>query len=161
MKKLWIVEKIMTMGSKFDVYDNDGYHKYYVQGEKRSLGDSLTIYSSNRKEKLMVIRKDKKQREYNYKLFDKNDILVCDIRKIPNDSEYEIKGSVGEYKVSPVNRVQRCYDICKGNESIGSICKQFSLSEDGYNLEFKDTENEMVLLSLVIVIDMVRFHIES
>lgn len=160
MKRLWVVEKIMTMGSKFDVYDDDRLHKYYVQGEKRSLGDGLTIFNGNRKEKLMVIVKDKKQKEYKYKLFDQNNVFVSEIRKIPHENEYNISGNLGEYKIEPINRIQRCYNIYKNNKSVGAICKQISLSEDSYKLEFYEEKNEVLFVSLVIVMDMVRFHNE-
>lgn len=160
MEILWIVEKIMTMGSKFEVYDSNGYHKYYVEGEKRSLGEALTIYSSNKKEKLGIIKKDKKCNRYCYKLYDDNNILISDIKKIEKSLDYEANGTNGEYKVVETNKIERAYKIYRNKEEVGTVCKHFSLSEDSYKLEFLKGADEFFLISLIIVMDMVRFYVE-
>lgn len=55
--KLYIKQKVFSIGAKFSVKDENGNDKYFVEGEILTLGRKLHIYDINNNEVAFVRQK--------------------------------------------------------------------------------------------------------
>ncbi|MGL4773775.1 MAG: hypothetical protein ACRC2K_09445 [Clostridium sp.] len=158
MKELQIVEQLMTLGSKFYVYDKRGYKKYSINGDAAALGKGIIIYNRNKSEKLLIIKKERNSEWLTYNLYDKNNVIMGKVKKLPKENNYIFLGGEEELFINLLDIEDRRYVIKKDTEILGEITKVMTLKNDSYKLLLENEEKEVLLISMVIVIDMIRFY---
>lgn len=150
--KLYIKEKVFSWGDKFNVKDEFGNDRYFVEGEVFSWGKKLHVYDMNGYEIAFI-----KQEVWSflpcYYVFCGGK-QVAEIRKkfsflFPRYSiaglGWEIEGSFTAHN----------YEITQGGQTIVSVSKEWMTWGDSYELNILNPEDEIVALAVVLTIDCV------
>ena len=158
--KLYIKERLIALGSKFDVYDEDGGNIFIAEADKFDIGKNISIYNSSDR-KVLYMRQQIRFGAHKYLVYDKEMKEIATIKKEFMTPEYNITGSVGNMTISGLNILGRSYDIIKDGIIIGKINKEFTLGRDRYILDVIDERYTEFFVGVSIMIDMVRFHSDN
>ena len=151
--RLYIKEKVFSIGDKFTVKDEYGEDKYLVQGEIFTLGKKLRVYDMAGRE-VALIKQEIWTLLPKYYVFC-GDRQVATIRKefsflFPKFSidglGWEINGSFMEHE----------YQVTKNGAPIVAIHKEWMTWGDSYSLDIADPADEIVALAVVLTIDCVK-----
>ena len=151
--RLYIKEKVFSIGDKFTVKDEYGEDKYLVQGEIFTLGRKLHVYDMAGREVALI-------KQELWTLLPKYYVFcggkqVATIRKefsflFPKFSidglGWEISGSFMEHE----------YEVAKNGATIVKIHKEWMTWGDSYSLDIADPADEIVALAVVLTIDCVK-----
>lgn len=151
--KLYIKEKVFSWNEQFTVKDENGWDKYFVEGEFLSFGKKLHLNNIHGEEVAFIQQKlftwmprftvSVRGRE------------IAEIRKeftlfferyVIDGLGWEIEGSVWEHE----------YEIRKNGRTIVTISKEWFTWGDSYELNILDPADEIVALAVVLTIDCVR-----
>jgi len=157
MRKFYIKERLLAIGAKFNVYDEDGNNIFISEADKFDIGKNINIYDSN-KRKVLYMRQQVRLGSHKYIAYDENMREIATIKKEFMIPEYNITGSVGIMNMSSSSILGRNYEIKKDGITLGRINKEFTLGRDSYFLEVINEEYTLFFIGLLIMIDMVRFH---
>ena len=151
-----IRQKIMSIGDTFSIKDNNGNKIFIVKSQILSIGKKLKIYNLYNEE-LIYIEQKLLTLLPEYHIFE-NKVLIAKAKKeftffkpkinieLQNET-IKIKGDIFDYN----------YSIKNKNKNIASINKDIINITDNYTVNINDDENQLLILSLIIVIDMI-FH---
>ena len=148
--RLLIKQRVFSWGEKFDIYDENGNVKYYVEGEIFSFGHQLHVYDRNDNEigsvheKLFSFPKQfeivmsgatrgfiTKQFTFFYQKYD------------VDFNGWHVEGDFLDWN----------YDVFAGSRPIIHINKEWLTWGDTYTIDFENPEDELMGLMLVISID--------
>ena len=127
--KLYMKEKFFSWNDQFTVKDENGWDKYYVEGEFLSLGKRLHVTDINGREAAFI-----QQRLLT--------LMPCYSVSVAGR---EIEGSVWEHE----------YQIRRNGRTIAIISKEWFTWGDSYCLEILDPADEILALAVVLTIDCV------
>ena len=150
--KLYIKERIFTIGDKFSVMDATGQEKYFVEGEIFTWGKKLHVYDRHGREVAFI-----KQELFTfmpcYCVF-VNGREIARVRKEFTffRPRYYVEGLNWDVEG---NYWQHEYTVSKNGRSIVSIEKEWMTWGDSYELTIADDADEIVALAVVITIDCV------
>ena len=158
MRKLVVRERLIAIGAKFDVKDENGEVIFFIEADKFDIGKNIHVYSNENKD-IKYFNLDQVIRigSHKYRCLDGDGRELGLIEKelwIPN---YEMKGELGNFRIEGANMWGRAYEIKKDDILIGRFEKEFNF-RDYYHLEVYDEEYIALIVSFTILIDMVRFH---
>ena len=150
--KLYMKEKVFSWNERFTIKDENGWDKYFVEGEFLSLGKKLHLLNINGEEVAFI-----QQRLLT--LMPRFSVSVAgreiaEIRKeftfffqryIIDGLGWEVDGSVWEHR----------YEIRKNGRLIVRIDKEWFTWGDSYVLEIADPADEILALAVVLTIDCV------
>ena len=150
--KLYMKEKVFSWNERFTIKDENGWDKYFVEGEFLSLGKKLHLLNINGEEVAFI-----QQRLLT--LMPRYCVAVAgresaEIRKeftfffqryIIDGLGWEVDGSVWEHR----------YEIRKNGRLIVRIDKEWFTWGDSYVLEIADPADEILALAVVLTIDCV------
>ena len=150
--KLYIKQKVFSIGAKFSVKDEKGNDKYFVEGEILTLGRKLHIYDTYDNEVAFVRQK-----------------LLTFMPKFTVEVGGEevaeiVKGLTlfkPKYYVDGLgwdvdgDLFSHDYVITSDNEEIVSIHKAWMSWGDTYELDISDDTDEITALAVVLAIDTV------
>ena len=150
--KLYMKEKVFSWGDRFTVKDENGWDKYFVQGEVFSLGKKLHILNIHDEEVAFV-----QQRLLT--LMPRFTVFmggreVAQIRKeftllfqryVIDGLGWEVEGSILAHE----------YEIRKNGRTIVRISKEWLTWGDSYMLDIADPADELIALAVVLTIDCV------
>ena len=145
-------EKVFSWNERFTIKDENGWDKYFVEGEFLSLGKKLHLLNINGEEVAFI-----QQRLLT--LMPRFSVSVAgreiaEIRKeftfffqryIIDGLGWEVDGSVWEHR----------YEIRKNGRLIVRIDKEWFTWGDSYVLEIADPADEILALAVVLTIDCV------
>lgn len=147
-------QKIFSIGDKFTIRDESMNDIYMVKRQILSFGKKLRIYDMAENELCYI-----EQRLF--RLLPEYDIYlegqhVAGVRKkfaiFKND--FIIDSSLGQYYADG-NIFAHEFAIYKDGVPVAHVSKKFFSLTDTYGVDIDDSENQLLLLALVIVIDMV------
>ena len=145
--KLYIKQKVFSIGAKFSVKDEAGNDRYFVEGEFLTLGRKLHIYDINNNEVAFVCQKL-------LTFMPKFTVEVGgeEIAEIVRQltlfkPKYYVDGLAWD--------VAHDYVITSGNEEIVSIHKAWMSWGDTYELDISDDTDEITALAVVLAIDTI------
>ena len=145
-------EKVFSWNERFTIKDENGWDKYFVEGEFLSLGKKLHLLNINGEEVAFI-----QQRlltlmpRYSVSVAGRE---IAEIRKeftfffqryIIDGLGWEVDGSVWEHR----------YEIRKNGRLIVRIDKEWFTWGDSYVLEIADPADEILALAVVLTIDCV------
>ena len=150
--KLYMKEKVFSWNERFTIKDENGWDKYFVEGEFLSLGKKLHLLNINGEEVAFI-----QQRLLT--LMPRFSVSVAgreiaEIRKeftfffqryIIDGLGWEVDGSVWEHR----------YEIRKNGRLIVRIDKEWFTWGDSYVLEIADPADEILALAVGLTIDCV------
>ena len=150
--KLYIKEKVFSLGDKFTVKDAYGEDKYIVEGEVFSWGKKLHVYNRSGRE-VAFIKQEVWRSLPRFYVFCV-DRQVAEIKKeftflFPR---YTIDGLGWEIDGS---FMAHDYQNSKNGRNIVTISKEWMTLGDSYELDIADPADEIVALAVVITIDCV------
>jgi uncharacterized protein YxjI len=150
--KLYIKERIFTIGDQFSVLDDQGNEKYFVEGEIFTWGKKLHVYDSQGNEVAFI-----KQELFTFMPCYSVFVGGREIAKVRKEFSFfcpryyveglnwEVEGLFWEHD----------YDVTKNGRSIVSIAKEWMTWGDSYELDIAPEADEIVALAVVITIDCV------
>ena len=150
--KLYMKEKLFSFHDRCTIKDENGWDKYYVEGEFLSLGKRLHLLNSFGEEVALI-------RQELFTLMPRYTVSVAGreiarIRKeftlffqryVIDGLGWEVEGSVWEHR----------YEIRKNGRLIVAIDKEWMTWGDSYVLDIVDPADEILALAVVLTIDCV------
>lgn len=152
--KLYIKQKVFSLGDKFTVKDEYGEDKYYVESELFTIGKKLHVYDINHNEVAFIRQKAFAffPRFFVYKGTE----MVAEIVK-------EISFFSPKYRIEGLNWeisgdfFQHEYSILENNNHhIADIHKEWLSWGDCYMLDIADYADEIMALAVILAIDCVN-----
>ena len=150
--KLYIKQKVFSIGAKFSVKDENGNDKYFVEGEILTRGRKLHIYDTY----------------YNEVAFVRQKLLTFMPKftvEVGGEEVAEIVKQLTLFKPKYYvdglgwdvdgDLFSHDYVINSGNEEIVSIKKAWMSWGDTYELDISDDTDEITALAVVLAIDTV------
>ena len=150
--KLYIKQKIFSIGDKYTVKDEFDQIYYYVEGQIFSIGAKLRIYDQNRTEKIFIKRKVFTfMPEYE---FYRGEELIAIIQKKFKmfKNEFTVESKYGNY-VLDGNFLGMDLSITKDGKEVAIVMKKWFTWGDSYEIDILDDSDIDFLTALVIVID--------
>ena len=150
--KLYIKEKLFSFHDRFTIKDENGWDKYFVEGELFSLGKRLHLLNAHGEE-VALIRQQLLTFLPRYSLTIRGR-EIGDIRKeftlfyqryVIDSLGWEIEGSFWEHE----------YEIRKGSQTVARIYKEWLTWGDSYCIDIADPADELPALAVVLTIDCV------
>ena len=148
---LLIKQRIFSWTDSYDVYDEAGTPKYYVQAEFFSFGHQIHVYDKRTGEELGSVHQKLLTLMPTFELvMDGRTVGVIRKRFTLFRQNYEV-----DYRGWDVEGdfLGWDYRVMQGSLEIMSISKQFFNWGDTYSLEYQNPANELPGLLLVIAID--------
>ena len=150
--RLYMKEKVFSWNERFTVKDENGWDKYFVEGEFLTLGKKLHLLNAHGDEVAFI-------RQQLFTLMPRYTVEiggreVAEIRKeftlffqryVIDGLGWEIEGSVWEH----------AYEIRKNGRLIAAISKEWFTWGDSYMLDILNPADELVALAVVLTIDCV------
>ena len=150
--KLYIKQKVFSIGAKFNITDGNGEERYRVEGEVFTLGKKLHIYDIRGEEVAFVQQKllSLMPRFYVYVNGEKTAEVLKEFTFLK--PKYDIFGKgwtvEGDF-------LAHDYAIMEAGREIASVHKVWMSWGDSYELDILDTDDEVSLLAVILVIDAV------
>ncbi len=155
--KYYIKEKVFSIGDKFNIFDEDENTLFKVEGKVFSLGNKLRIYDAYNNEAAYIEQKlFKFLPEYHIYM---NDVQVAKIKKNFTffSHSFQITSSYGDFSLDG-NFLAHDFSIIKeGFGEVAMVSKKWLSFGDSYEINIEDSENQVFMLALVIVIDQVLY----
>ena len=150
--KLYMKEKVFSWNDRFTVKDENGWDKYYVEGEFISLGKKLHLLNIHGEEvafieqqlftflpKFAVYMRGRRIAEI------RKEFTFFIQRYVIDGLGWEVEGDVWAHE----------YEIRKNGRPIVSISKEWLTWGDSYCLDIRDPADEILALAVVLTIDCV------
>ena len=150
--KLYIKEKVFSWNERFTVKDENGWDKYFVEGEFFSFGKKLHLLDIHGREVALI-----QQRLFTFLPRYAVSVAgreIAEIRKeftlffqryVIDGLGWQVEGSVWEHN----------YEIRKNGRLIVRIDKEWFTWGDSYVLDIADPNDELLALAVVLTIDCV------
>ena len=150
--KLYIREKVFSLGDRFTVKDELGRDKYVVQGQVFSWGKKLHVYDMAGREVAFI-------KQEVWSLLPRF-YVFCDGRQVAEIKKeftfffpkYAIEGLGWEINGS---FMAHDYEITQSDRTIVRIRKEWMTWGDSYELDIANPADEIVALAVVLTIDCV------
>lgn len=150
--KLYMKEKVFSWNERFTIKDENGWDKYFIEGEFLSLGKKLHLLNVHGEEVAFIQQKL-------FTLMPRYTVSVrgrevAQIRKeftlffqryVIDGLGWEIEGNVWAHE----------YEIRRNGRPIVSISKEWLTWGDSYVLDILDPADEILALAVVLTIDCV------
>lgn len=160
-KSYYVKERLLSFGAKFDVFNEYGNEEFLVEADKFDIGKNINIYNYNKSTKLLYMKQQLRIGAHKYIVYDENSNEFATIQKEFMVPKYNITGDIGAIEMESNSFLGRHYSITKNGNVIGEIHKEFTLGRDRYSLEVIDEEYSILLVGLLVMVDMIRFHSDN
>ncbi|VYU60121.1 hypothetical protein [Clostridium tertium] len=160
MRRLYVKERLIAFGAKFDIYDENENKVFIAEADKFDIGKNVSLYDLN-KRKILYLKQKLRIGAHKYIAYDENMQEVAVIDKSFMNPEYNISGQYGNMVMESASIWGRHYEIKVAGTVVGRIDKEFTFGRDRYFLEVLDETYTTFFVGLLIMIDMVRFHSDN
>lgn len=153
MRKLYIKQKVFSIGEKFTVIDEQERPHYYVEGSFMQIPKHFSIQDSHRREIGSVTKKV-------FSLLPKFYVEVNDYENIVIEKEFTLFKA--RYNISAQairvegNWWDMDFEVYAYGKQVATINKHWFTWGDSYEVTILDEELERLVISLVIAIDCVK-----
>lgn len=150
--KLYIKQKVFSIGAKFSIKDENGNDRYFVEGEILTLGRKLHIYDINNNEVAFV-----RQKLLTFMPKFTVEVGGEEVAEIVKQltlfkPKYYVDGLGWDVDG---DLFSHDYVITSGDKEIVSIHKAWMSWGDTYELDISDDTDEITVLAVVLAIDTV------
>ena len=148
-------QKTFTLGERFVIKDKTKTPVFYVKGKALSIGDKLTLRDAAGNELAYIKEKVLHIGEY-YNIY-RDSHLFASVKKklfhfkdkftvkIPGLDDYKVSGNFGRHH----------YRFVRNGKVVALVSKKFLSFGDKYRIEIVPEEDDVLILSTVVIIDMV------
>lgn len=152
--KVYIKQKIFSIGDKFTVKNEYDEPVISVVGKVFSLGNKLHIYDRNQNE-IFYVEQALFRFLPEYKIY-QNGMQVAFLKKEFTlfNSKINITSSFGDFRIEG-DIFSYNFNLYQSNELVGVVSKKILSFTDSYVLDVIKTANIEFLVTLVIVIDQI------
>lgn len=150
--KLYIKQRIFSLGDKYDIYDANENVVFDVKSEFFTIGAKLHLCDAYGNEQYYVKQKLTFMLA-EYEIY-RNNILCAVVNQefALFRSKLNVESSMGNFELEG-DFFSMDYDIIKNGQYFGSIHKKWLSWRDSYELDIPDEENAGFICALVIAID--------
>ncbi|SES40895.1 LURP-one-related/scramblase family protein [Psychrobacillus sp. OK032] len=153
MKKLYIKQKVFSLGGKFTIKDQQEKDVYYVEGSFMQIPKTFSIMDTTRKEIALIT---KKVFSFLPKFFvEVNGLEVLTIKKEFSFFKARYTIDAAGIEVNG-NWWDMDFQVLQHGEVIGEVSKEWFTWGDSYKVQVLDEEMEGVIIALVVAIDCVK-----
>ncbi len=150
--KLYIKQKVFSIGERFTVKDENGIDRYFIDGEFFSIPKRFHIYNANENEILLL-----QARMFSfmptYEIIRNGDVAASITKEFSffrpkyriDGSPFSVEGDIFDHD----------YTILRDGKPCAEISKEWFTWGDSYMLNNFGGEDEEMLLAILIVIDCV------
>lgn len=150
--KLYMKQKVFSIGDQFTIWDANGNDRYYVQGELFSFGKKLHINDIHGREQMFIKQKVLSWMPTFYLYRGEQEIGYIKKEFTFFTPKYVVAGL--NWEVSG-NYFQHDYEISNSGRTIARVSKAWLSWGDSYQIDIADGVDEAVALSVVLAIDCV------
>lgn len=149
-------QKLLTLGERYEIRDQDNQPRFYVEGKFLSLGDKVSFYDCEGR--LLVYIEEKIFKFLpTYELY-RDNRLAARVEKsftlfrdkyiidIPGPDDYQIRGNFMDYE----------YVFERKGVLAASVSRKFFSVGDVYGVDIREGEDDVLILAATVVIDLVR-----
>jgi uncharacterized protein YxjI len=148
-------QKVFTFGARFVINDNTRNPVFYVKGKALSIGDKLTLRDTDGNELAYIKEKPFHIGEY-YHIY-RGGYLSAEVKKkitmfkdkfivnMPGHGDYKVTGSFGQHH----------YKFVRNGKVVALVSKKYLSWGDKYRIEIIPGEDDVLILSTGVIIDMV------
>ena len=150
--RLYIKQKIFSLGERFSVKDEFGNDRYFVEGEWLSIPKTFRIYNAQNQE---VLSLESKFFSFlpTYQIIRNGEVAAEIVKEFSffrpkyriDGSPFSVEGDVFSHD----------YTILRDGAPVASISKEWFTWGDSYMINNFNGEDEEMLLAILIVIDFV------
>lgn len=150
--KLYIKQRVFSIGDTYDVYDEWGNVFYQVKSEVFSLMDRIHIYDTRGNE-VFFIRRRFAFFGAVYEIY-QGDNLCAQVQQRLRffRSELDVSSQYGEFVVEG-EPFAHDFTIYNGNQAIGRVTKAYLSWGDSYELDISSYADPAFFTTLVVAID--------
>ena len=150
--KLYIRQKVFSFGAKFNITDEYGEERYRVEGEVFTFAPKLHIFDVTGNEVALVQRKLLSLMPRFYVYVDGEQIaeIIKEITFLKQ--KYDI---IGKGWTVDGDFTAHDYSIKSNGDEIARIHKVWMSWGDSFELDIRDTDDEVVLIAVILAIDAV------
>lgn len=150
--KLYIEQKVFSIGDKFRIMDAEGETRFTVEGQIFSLGKKLHIYDENHTEQAVLVQKL-------LTLLPKFELEVnggqnCTISRKMALFRSAFETSYPQWKVTG-NFTGHDYQFEGSNGTAASVHKKWMSWGDSYEVDIADEADALYVIGVVLAIDAV------
>ena len=150
--KLYIRQKVFSVGARFNITDENGEERYRVEGEVFSFGKKLHIYDTNEEEVALVQQKILSLLPRFY-VYVRGEMIAGIVREFTLfKPRYSI---LGKGWVVDGDLLSHDYVITEQGNEIARIHKAYMSWGDSFELDIIDTGDEVTLIAIILAIDAV------
>ena len=150
--RLYIKQKIFSLGERFSVKDEFGNDRYFVEGEWLSIPHTFRIYNAQNQEVLSLASKFFSFLP-TYQIIRNGEVAAEIVKEFSffrpkyriDGSPFSVEGDVFSHD----------YTILRDGAPVASISKEWFTWGDSYMINNYNGEDEEMLLAILIVIDFV------
>ncbi len=150
--KLYIKQKVFSIGDKYDVYDEYGNVYFNVKSEIFTIGDKLHLYDLQNQE-LFYIRRRITFLCARYEIY-RGSQLCAEIQQEFRffKAKLDISSTYGNYSIEG-DLWARSFTIYRDGFPVGGVEKKFLSWSDTYEMNIAENEDCAFFAALVIAID--------
>ena len=152
--KLYIKNKIMSLGGASSVKDENGKDIFKVKGKVLSIRKTKKVYDANGNLLYIVRNKFWNFWTRSAYILDANKQKLCRVKNRGFSTGYDVVGFADE--ISLDGWTFGGYSIVKNGEKIGTVTTNIVSLADNFQVEINDSEDAGFIVALIIAIDNVR-----
>ncbi len=149
---LYIKQKVFSIGDQFFIYDESGGEKYHVDEQIFSIRKTLRLYNWNNEQVALIERKIWSLHAKHFIYLNEGDPYEIIKEFTFFKPEYTVLNNGWKIKGDFLNHD---YEIINGDTVVGYICKRWMTWGDSYEISIADDVDEILVLSIVLIIDAI------
>ncbi|WP_112181090.1 MULTISPECIES: LURP-one-related/scramblase family protein [Paraliobacillus] len=153
MKKLYIKQKVFSLGGNFTVKDEFEQDKYVIKGSFLSIPKTFTIKDTSENEIGTITKKVFSLMPKFFVQVDGKDVVTIKKEFSFLKSRYQIEGQDISVRGDWWDKK---FDIVSNGEIVGQVTEKWLSWGDTYEVNVNDESLEHIIISLVIAIDFVK-----
>lgn len=150
--KLYIKQRIFSLGDKYDIYDSNNNVVFDVESELFTIGAKLHLLDTSGNE-LYYIRRRITFMLARYEIYSMNNLYAVVSQEFSFfKSKLVVESSYGDFEING-DFMSMDYEITRNGLYFGSVHKKWLSWGDSYELDIPNNEDVAFFCALVIAID--------
>lgn len=150
--KLYIKQRVFSLGDKYDVYDANENVIFDVESELFTIGAKLHLYDQ-RGQELFYIKRKLTFFLAEYEIYQGNNLCATISQEFALfHPKLNVNSSIGNFTIEG-DFMTMNYEIYRNGQFFGSVYKKWLSWGDSYELEVPNDQNAGFFCALVIAVD--------
>ncbi len=150
--KLYIKQRVFSLGDKYDVYDSQENIVFNVESELFTIGAKLHLYNTQGQE-LFYIKRSFTLFLADYEIYQENNVIARISQEFSFfHAKLNVESMMGEFEING-DFMSMDYQIIRNGQYFGGVYKKWLSWGDSYELDIPENQNAGFFCALVIAID--------